>query len=111
MSATIIDLAAIRARKTVDLQRQDEDALRSEASGFAETLQAAVERFNLNLPVLATLLMAKAVDAICENEPHTATEDSEWLASSRLLQAIVKARASARGKAGEDAVRMVYTPK
>jgi hypothetical protein len=110
MSAEIINLATIRADRRDQAEKREEAFLRQEASGFSESLQATVERSRLNLPMMATLLIAKAVDALEDNQPVARTEQAEYDAAATILRAIVKARTAARARAAADAVRVFNMP-
>ena len=110
MSATVIQLNAIRDRRAHEDELRRETELRQEASGFAESLQDAMKRYRLNLPMMATLLMAKAVDALDDGQSPDRTEAEERESAGRLLEAILKARASARARAHVDAVRVFNAP-
>ena len=110
MSAEIINLATIRADRQDQDEKRQEAFLRQEASGFSESLQSTVERSRLNLPMMATLLIAKAVDALEDNQPVARTEQAEYDAAANILRAIVKARTAARARAAADAVRIFNMP-
>ncbi len=110
MTATIINLNAERAQRRAEIDRQEEQRLRQEALGFSESLQTAIERFGLNLPMMATLLMAKAVDALEHDQPVARSESAEFDSASTILKAILKARSAARAKATSDAVRILNMP-
>jgi hypothetical protein len=110
MSAEIINLATIRADRRDQDEKRQEAFLRQEASGFSESLQSTVERSRLNLPMMATLLIAKAVDALEDNQPVARTEQAEYDAAANILRAIVKARTAARARAAADAVRVFNMP-
>lgn len=110
MSAEIVDLATRRSERRREAEHLEEAFLRQEASGFSDTLQEALERFRLNLPMMATLLIAKAVDALEDHQPVARSEQAEFDAAASILRAIVKARANARAKASDDAVRMFNVP-
>lgn len=110
MSAEIINLATLRADRRLQAEKREEAMLRQETSGFSESLQSAVERSLLNLPMMATLLIAKAVDALEDSQPVARTEQAEYDAAANILRAIVKARTNARAKAAADAVRIFNMP-
>ena len=107
MTATIIDLNTERAHRRAEIERQEEQRLRQEVLGFSESLQSAIERFGLNLPMMATLLMAKAVEALEHDQPIARSEAAEFESASSILKAILKARSAARAKAESDAVRIL----
>lgn len=110
MSAEIINLARLRADRRRETDQREEAFLRQEVAGFNESLQTAVERYRLNLPMMATLLIAKAVDALEDDQPIARTEHAEFEAAASILRAIVKARTNARAKAAADAVRVFNMP-
>lgn len=110
MSAEIINLAALRADRRNEADQREEAFLRQEVTGFNESLQTAFERYHLNLPMMATLLIAKAVDALEDDQPVARSEQAEYDAAASILRAIVKARTSARAKAAADAVRVFNMP-
>jgi hypothetical protein len=56
------------------------------------------------------LLIAKAVDALEDDQPIARTEQAEFEAAASILRAIVKARTTARAKAAADAVRVFTMP-
>jgi hypothetical protein len=110
MSAEIINLASLRADRRRETDQREEAFLRQEVAGFNESLQTALERHRLNLPMMATLLIAKAVDALEDDQPIARTEQAEFEAAASILRAIVKARTTARAKAAADAVRVFNMP-
>ena len=104
MSATIIELASKRADRVADTLSQHDVNIRQNAIGFADSLHEAMQRFSLNPTMIATLLMAKAVDVIVEN-PEANSPDREYQATNRLLKAIIEARNRARAQ--ENPVRLM----
>lgn len=110
MSAKIINLANLRADRRRETDQREEAFLRQEVAGFNESLQTAVERHRLTLPMMATLLIAKAVDALEQDQPIARTEQAEFDAAASILRAIVKARTNARAKAAADSVRVFNMP-
>jgi hypothetical protein len=110
MSAIIVNLEQIRHRHAEEAERRREEELRQDVSDFNESLHAAMERFRFNPQMIATLLMAKVFDALSEARPHACSENEEYLAGAELMQSIVKARAKARERARQDAVRILKLP-
>jgi hypothetical protein len=110
MTATLIDLKAFRQIREERAEQDLENRLRREVNGFNESLQVAMERFNLNMPMIATLLMAKAVEALEADQPRNRSEGEEFATANQLIQQIVKARARANERAMADAVRFNTAP-
>jgi hypothetical protein len=110
MTATLIELSKIREERAARAEQDLENHLRNEVAGFNESLQIAMESFKLNMPMIATLLMAKAVEALEDSHPHNRTESEEFGSSAQLLQSIVTARAKAHARATADAVRFSTMP-
>ena len=104
MSATIIELDSKRAGRIADTLADDHAHIRDNAISFADSLHDAMERFHLNPTMIATLLMAKAVDVLVES-PGATSPDQEYQATNRLLKAIIEARNRARAQ--EPAVRLM----
>ena len=100
----------IRANLERELKGALMNRLRREVNGFNESLQVAMERFNLNMPMIATLLMAKAVEALEADQPRNRSEDEEFATAAQLIQQIVKARARANERAMAEAVRFNTMP-
>jgi hypothetical protein len=110
MTATLIDLKAFRQIREERAEQDLENRLRREVIGFNESLQVAMERFNLNMPMIATLLMAKAVEALEADQPRNRSEGEEFASANQLIQQIVKARARANERAMAEAVRFTTVP-
>lgn len=110
MTASIVELSQIRKSRAEKAEYELENKLRREVTGFNETLQEAMERFQLNMPMIATLLMAKAVEALEDCHATSRTEAEEFNSASQLLQSIVVARARAHARATADALRFSTRP-
>jgi hypothetical protein len=110
MTATIVELKQFRQIREEKAEQDLENRLRREVAGFNESLQVAMERFNLNMPMIATLLMAKAVEALEADQPRNRTEGEEFASANQLVQSIVKARARANERAMAYAVRFSTAP-
>ena len=110
MTAMIIEMDEIRRLRAEKAEHDVENRLRREVTTFNETLQATLERFNLNMPMIATLLMAKAIDALEDIHPANRTEAEELSSANQLVQSIVAARARAHARALADSVHFNIMP-
>ncbi len=110
MTAIIVELSEIRKLRAEKTENELENKLRREVSSFNESLQETMDRFQLNMPMIATLLMAKAVEALEDCHPLNRTEAEEFSSASQLVQSIVSARARAHARATADAMRFSTMP-
>lgn len=110
MTAIIVELSKVRQLRSEKADQELENKLRHEVSAFNETLQETMFRFNLNMPMIATLLMAKAVEALEDIHPLNRSETEELEAATQLVQSIVSARARAHARATADAIRFSTMP-
>ena len=110
MTATIVELSQIRQLRVEKAEQDRENRLRHDVTAFNESLQETMERFQLNMPMIATLLMAKAVEALENIHPANRTEEEESDSASQLLRSIVAARARAHARATADAIRLNIMP-
>jgi hypothetical protein len=110
MTATIVELSKIRQLRSEKADQELENRLRSEVAAFNESLQETMMRFNLNMPMIATLLMAKAVEALEDIHPLNRTEAEELESATQLVQSITAARARAHARATADAIRFSTMP-
>ena len=110
MTAIIVELSKVRQLRSEKVDQDLENKLRNEVSAFNETLQEAMLRYNLNMPMIATLLMAKAVEALEDIHPLNRSETEELASATQLVQSIVAARARAHARATADAIRFSTMP-